>query len=304
MKCAKCKHDFCWLCSKPWLNHYACNIFRGAKGSDFNLKKYLHYWNRYNAHRLSEAQEEKIMGKAEGRAKQMLEAKYLNSESNRVAVATDVGYIITAAKILGDCRHTLKWTYVFAYYLPDDSKEKSLLEFMQNELELNTELLSGLLERKWEERLNIVNQSAAAARRLQLLLEGCNEGLVDSNHNFYESNNININSTNINSTSSGSSSSSSNSSNSSSVNSNIHENVHKSDDTERPHNVTSGDTLALPPLPIPPPPIISKNDPPADPQDNEDEVFKRIMKMSAEATGDQEMLLMEQALKESLQDLV
>ncbi len=41
------------------------------------------------------------------------------------------------------CRRTLKYTYVFAFYLPDATPEKNLFEWLQEELETTTEALSG-----------------------------------------------------------------------------------------------------------------------------------------------------------------
>jgi ariadne-1 len=44
MTCRSCKHDFCWLCCKPWKEHgektggyYACNIYTELKKTDKNI---------------------------------------------------------------------------------------------------------------------------------------------------------------------------------------------------------------------------------------------------------------------------
>jgi ariadne-1 len=44
-----------------------------------------------------------------------------------------------------ECRRVLKYTYVYAFYL-NDGPEKTFFEWLQGDLERDTEELSGLLE--------------------------------------------------------------------------------------------------------------------------------------------------------------
>lgn len=46
--------------------------------------------------------------------------------------------------LLLQCRSTLRWTYVYGFYI-DDAK-KQLFEYMQDDLEKSTELLSEVME--------------------------------------------------------------------------------------------------------------------------------------------------------------
>ena len=66
----------------------------------------------------------------------------------------DVQFLKNANEMVIDCRRTLKYTYVFGYYLTsikpsdnDDSmKHRALFENMQEDLERYTEILSELTE--------------------------------------------------------------------------------------------------------------------------------------------------------------
>ncbi len=63
MTCRICRHDFCWLCSGDWRNHTSCNKAPDidAKSARASLEKYLHYWNRYNAHLQSQNLETELV---------------------------------------------------------------------------------------------------------------------------------------------------------------------------------------------------------------------------------------------------
>ena len=51
----------------------------------------------------------------------------------------DCLYLSDAADVLHECRYTLKFTYVFAYYLPVDSLFRDHFEMQQAELERQTD---------------------------------------------------------------------------------------------------------------------------------------------------------------------
>jgi len=102
-----------------------------------------------------------------------------NSEENRWI---DVQYIDSATEQLIECRRTLKYTYVFAFYLVDGA-EKNLFEYLQSELETTTEQLSGALEAPvgTKEPRQIKDLSLLAAKRLQHLVAGVEE-MMESKH--------------------------------------------------------------------------------------------------------------------------
>lgn len=61
----------------------------------------------------------------------------------------DVQFLRKAVDVLSECRNTLMFTYIFAFYLKRDNNSM-IFESNQKDLEMETEQLSGLLERDLE----------------------------------------------------------------------------------------------------------------------------------------------------------
>lgn len=79
-----------------------------------------------------------------------------------------------------ECRNVLKYTYVFAYYLPD-GPEKTLFEFLQQQLEASNETLSELSELPPIDKLDrtqIVNYTRITNQFMNNLLTGVAAGLT------------------------------------------------------------------------------------------------------------------------------
>ncbi len=79
-------------------------------------------------------------------------------------------------------RKVLKDTYVYGYFLPDHVN-RALFEFLQAELQQNTELLSSLVEAKkplevFDNRLKIVDLDKALRKSLQSILVALEKGDV------------------------------------------------------------------------------------------------------------------------------
>jgi hypothetical protein len=89
----------------------------------------------------------------------------------------DVEYLERSVEQLIACRRVLKHTYIHAFYLPD-GPEKNLFEYLQQDLETNTELLSGVLENKSCNREDVLNISKLAKTRLHHLLKGVENGFM------------------------------------------------------------------------------------------------------------------------------
>lgn len=78
------------------------------------------------------------------------------------------------------CRSVLKYTYVFAYYL-DDGPEKTLFEFLQQQLESSNEHLSELSELPPIDEIDrpqIVNYTRITNQFMNNLLNGVAAGLT------------------------------------------------------------------------------------------------------------------------------
>ena len=119
--------------------------------------------------------EEKHLADARKRADEMMKA---NAKIFKGDI-TESDYIIKAAKTLTKCRRVLKYTYVYAFYIPD-KMEKELFEHIQAVLESSTEKLARLIEDPKAQRFDVVCQEGTTAIRLQNLLSGAAVGIMDT----------------------------------------------------------------------------------------------------------------------------
>lgn len=187
MVCRHCKFEFCWVCLGAWGDHgtntggyYKCNRYEpGGETDDSDaakakaeLDRYLHYYQRYMNHSEAGKYAVKMRSSTERR---MVELQEASSNSSWI----DVQFLKTATEQLIECRRVLKYTYVFAYYLPK-GKEKNLFEYLQENLEKNTEHLTGLSELPLDQmdRSEVINFTRVTENFLFNLLAGVEDGLT------------------------------------------------------------------------------------------------------------------------------
>jgi len=145
-----CKSDFCWVCLGPWEPHgsswYNCNRYdedearsarEGQEKSRSALQRYLFYCNRYMNHLQSLKFENKLYSMVKDKMEEM-------QQHNMSWI--EVQFLKKAVDILCECRRTLMYTYVFAYYLRKNNQSE-IFEENQKDLETATETLSEYLER-------------------------------------------------------------------------------------------------------------------------------------------------------------
>lgn len=145
-----CKADFCWVCLGSWEPHgsswYNCNRYdedeaRNARDAQERsraaLQRYLFYCNRYMNHLQSLKFENKLYGMVKDKMEEM-------QQHNMSWI--EVQFLKKAVDILCECRRTLMYTYVFAYYLKKNN-QSVIFEDNQKDLETATEQLSEYLER-------------------------------------------------------------------------------------------------------------------------------------------------------------
>ncbi|KAF6211188.1 hypothetical protein GE061_014303 [Apolygus lucorum] len=145
-----CKADFCWVCLGSWEPHgsswYNCNRYdedeaRAARDAQEKsraaLQRYLFYCNRYMNHMQSLKFEHKLYVSVKEKMEEM-------QQHNMSWI--EVQFLKRAVDILCQCRQTLMYTYVFAYYLKKNN-QSTIFEDNQRDLETATETLSEYLER-------------------------------------------------------------------------------------------------------------------------------------------------------------
>lgn len=177
MTCSQCRHEFCWVCNGPWSQHggsyYACNKYQDNEESSKqnariqrakdSLQRYLFYFSRFENHENSKKLDGKVLEAVTRRAKDLL-----------VANECDIGgisYLEDTARTLFDCRLTLKFTYVYGFYL--ESPLRKLFEYNQSQLEHATEELSFIVEGKLAlDRQEVLNRVAVAKKMLSTLVAG------------------------------------------------------------------------------------------------------------------------------------
>ena len=179
-KNTSCKYEFCWVCCGPWKDHsgsyYNCNKYDPDKdkqspdgkkkdSSRQALERYLHYYTRYTNH------DKSLKLETDNRKK--MEQKIREMEQLGDNTWMDCQYLSEANEALHNCRYTLKFTYVYAFYLPREETHRLNFETQQAELENQTEKLSEMLERKVEDidRMEVVHCYKMAEKRQVNLME-------------------------------------------------------------------------------------------------------------------------------------
>ncbi|XP_072038521.1 E3 ubiquitin-protein ligase arih1-like isoform X1 [Amphiura filiformis] len=180
-----CKADFCWVCLGPWEPHgsswYNCNRFdemdakkaRDAQArSRQALERYLFYCNRYMNHMQSLRFENKLYTQVKKKMEEM-------QQHNMSWI--EVQFLKKAVDVLCQCRSTLMYTYVFAFYLKKNN-QSLIFEENQKDLENATETLSEYLERDItgdalaDIKQKVQDKTRYCESRRKVLLEHVKEG--------------------------------------------------------------------------------------------------------------------------------
>uniref|UniRef100_A0A915J9D8 RBR-type E3 ubiquitin transferase n=1 Tax=Romanomermis culicivorax TaxID=13658 RepID=A0A915J9D8_ROMCU len=174
MKCSKCKHDFCWVCLGPWKKHstetggyFRCNRYDDSRKIDekteqaiaeakeqskktYELNRFVHYYSRYKNHLNS--------------------FEVMEIEKSQ---SSDFSFVKDSISELLRSRKVLSSSYAYGYFLKDCGYNKTIFEYLQNELEVSVEALSGLVGRQYlrGSKLRIVQTTQmVAGRRYRFLL--------------------------------------------------------------------------------------------------------------------------------------
>eukprot|EP00088_Acartia_fossae_P015272 TRINITY_DN18340_c0_g1_i1.p1 TRINITY_DN18340_c0_g1~~TRINITY_DN18340_c0_g1_i1.p1 ORF type:complete len:516 (-),score=99.03 TRINITY_DN18340_c0_g1_i1:35-1582(-) len=176
MQCYNCKHEFCWMCLGDWRSHgseyYECSRYKEnpnianesahAQAREA-LKKYLHYFERWENHSRSMKLEAVTLEKINNRIEDKVKAS--------CGTWIDWQYLLDAATLLAKCRYTLQYTYPYAYYM-QSSPRKQLFEYNQAQLEAEIENLSWKIEHaETTDRGDLENQMDIAEKLRTSLLK-------------------------------------------------------------------------------------------------------------------------------------
>ncbi|XP_058475791.1 E3 ubiquitin-protein ligase arih1-like [Solea solea] len=179
-----CQAEFCWVCLGPWEPHgsawYNCNRYneddaRAARDAQDRsraaLQRYLFYCNRYMNHMQSLRFEHKLYARVKEKMEAMEQHMFWN----------EVQFLRKAMVVLCQCRSTLMFTYVFAFYLKKNN-QCIIFENNQADLEKATEVLSRYLEQDISHdclqnlKQEIQDKYRYCASRREVLLQHVHEG--------------------------------------------------------------------------------------------------------------------------------
>lgn len=187
MTCKKCKQEFCWICMGEWCLHgtsyYNCSRYNEQDAqtarseqdkSRSQLKRYLHYYNRYMNHLHSLKLDSETFEQMQKKMKQMQESAGMSW--------IEVQFLSQAFEVLSASRHTLTWTYAFAFYL-QKTHRTLIFEDNQNDLEVAVEQLSELFEKPANDlaslKVQLLDKCQYVSSRRVVLLEDAAQGLLE-----------------------------------------------------------------------------------------------------------------------------
>jgi len=156
MTCANCHKQWCWLCRGDWAthpDHFGCKTYNADRSKLTDkplyqdddaftkrlavekLAKYYGYWNDQN-------QAMELESNRDNRQKDEDKIKELTKGMENF----DVSFYIQGRLMVKKCRESLKFSYVYSYYLDSDI-EDHILKFLQESLGMCIEKLAQHLQK-------------------------------------------------------------------------------------------------------------------------------------------------------------
>jgi len=138
------------------------------------LERYLTYYTKYLDYDAKSKNSQQVREKAQAKL------KVLQSEQSTLA---EVKFIETATEMVLECQNVLKYSYVYSYYIEDNSAEKHIFVFLQEELEKTTVTLGEILDSAsiLRRRTETVDLAKLAQTKKDNLIRGVEHGLVETN---------------------------------------------------------------------------------------------------------------------------
>ncbi|GLT96025.1 hypothetical protein SLE2022_136740 [Rubroshorea leprosula] len=201
-----CGQPFCWLCGEAtgrnhtWekIEGHSCGRYeeehmRKIELANQDLHRYMHYYNRYKAHKESFLHES-------GKLRESILEKVSNSEAREWSLR-DFSWVTDGLYRLLRSRQALSYSYPFAYYMFGKElfqremtmevrkMRQNLFEDQQQQLESNVEKLSKILEVPFDEyadeevlkvRMQVMDQNAIVDRLCKKMYECIENDLLGS----------------------------------------------------------------------------------------------------------------------------
>jgi ariadne-1 len=131
--------------------YYQCNIYdkqakegkhaeeeTSRQRAKHALDKYMFYFERFMEHDKSMHMTVKAKAEVDNKVQKLHDVHGFE--------IIELQFLYDALRQVRACRRVLKWTYVYGYYLDENSAEKNLFEHLQRNIEEKTDLLHGKLE--------------------------------------------------------------------------------------------------------------------------------------------------------------
>ncbi|RHW72222.1 E3 ubiquitin-protein ligase [Trypanosoma brucei equiperdum] len=141
MTCTRCRHEYCWVCLGPWVQHnnmyYQCQ--RGESVGEVTAEKiFLSYYTRWTNHKRSLVLEEQSLGKGLERARELAQLRDRKESFDRTLTVLQ-----EAQRILRDCRGVLMNACVSLFFTKSVDET---FHYRVRQLELCTEETSELID--------------------------------------------------------------------------------------------------------------------------------------------------------------
>jgi len=136
------------------------------------LERYLRYYTKFLTYDTTLKTASDVRTKAQAK---------MNLFQNEQSTLAEVKFIESTTEMLLECQNVLKYSWVYNYYVEDESREKAIFGFLQEELEKTTIAVAELLEAPGinRRRTEAVDLTKLAQIKKDNLLRGVENGLVE-----------------------------------------------------------------------------------------------------------------------------